>query len=70
MSLDWIPDPNWQTASGRTTEGYGFEVDLHYEPGVPDGTQPVRVDVFYQASDDVPGDDRNAHIIERQPDGT
>jgi len=65
MSLDWLPDPDQRSVSGTTTEGFHFDLDLYFEPGAPDGAQPVRANVSYGASDG-PG----AHIIERQADGT
>ncbi len=70
MSLDWLPDPDQRTVSGTTTEGFPFELDLYFEPGAPDGAQPIRANVSYGASDDVPGDGDNTLIIERQSDGT
>ena len=70
MSLEWLPDPDQRSVSGTTSEGLPFELDLYFEPWAPDGAQPVRANVSYQASDDVPGDGPNGHIIERQADGT
>jgi hypothetical protein len=70
MGLNWIPDPDKRTVGGTTTEGFPFDLTLYFAPGAPDGAQPIRANVVYQASDDVPGDGYNSHIIEQQPDGT
>lgn len=69
-SLTWVPDPDLRSVSGTTTDGFPFELVLYFAPGAPDGAQPIRANVSYQASDDVLGDSLNSHIIEQQPDGT
>ena len=46
MSLNWMPDPDRREVRGTTSEGFPFEMDLYFEPGAPEGAQPIRVNVL------------------------